>query len=258
MRKIMTVVVVLTVLLAGCSFGGSSGTPTAGTNTTAATSNTLDASAVPGVTGTNVTNVSALASAYGESIINGPVDFRTTMDLSPNATILRIETVDYRFRNDTEQQLFELNNTNSEVTYFIDGEKAAARNESSGEVRYSNATNRVGGEAYFSTLYAGISLNYIPILEWEVTGTTTVDGETHYVLESNAVNETVLQRPSSSLSAENVDSADGRLVAGADGVIHSGSVTIDGNKDIAVTFSMSKDEGMDVTAPGWYDESQAS
>jgi len=281
MRYIATALVVLMVVLAGCNTGGTGGTPTAettangtetgtvtetgGTATPAATETDtgddstqsgVDASEVPGMEGSRLTNSSALVGAFSGAVFTGPADFETSYEANSERTTISVDRFTYQVRNDTQQQLYVANSSTGTQTYFVDGDQAAVRNDTSGEIRYSNETNSIGAEASFTSFYAVISLSYIKALEWEATDTTTVHGEEHYVLEASELNETGLAQ--TSLSADNVTSADGRLVVGADGVVHSGRVSLSGDADVSTTYSLRTDDSIDVTQPDWYDESQAS
>jgi hypothetical protein len=249
MKKISTVLVVMTVLLAGCTIGGFGETPTAdGT-----TQEPLDASSVPGVKGTAVYNSSALYDNFTEAAFTGYSDFSFSAKQQSSTFTLR-------YRNDTQQQLYEVGNSNvtGNATYYVDGESAAIRNASTGEIRYRSQDSRLASQARFTLFVPGLYTSVIEILEWEVTATETVDGERHYVLESDSINETNAAESDWTLSP-NESTVEGRLVVGSDGVIHDGQFDIEGLEDSAtVTFSLSTDDSIDVTAPDWYDESRAN
>lgn len=215
----------------------------------------VDASEVPGFQGSQLTNSSALLLAYYESVLTGYTEFETTYEGNGEATAVSVDRFTFQLRNDTQQQLFVENFSNRQQTTYVDGAKAAVRNETTGEIRYSNESNFVGqGAAYLAATYTRFTLNFLYPVDWEATGTTTVDNEEHYVIEPTGLNETRL--PAVPVSAENVTSVDGRLVVGTDGVVHTGNVQLEGAADISVTYSLRTDDSIDVTAPDWYDESQ--
>jgi len=253
MRKIMTVVVVLTVLLAGCSFGGSSGTPTAGTNGSAADAN-MDGSVndLPGVANNEVQNSSALVTTFQEEAYSGYADLRFSVETANS---------DYtvRYRNDTEQQLYEASTANqsgSTVYYVTDG-TAAVRNTTTGEVQYGSERFGIASQARFTLFVPQLYVGITSVLDWETAGTTTVDGEPRYVLEADSINNTATEGSNWNLSSANT-TVDGRFTVGTDGIIRSGDITLSTEGDSAdITFSLRKDESMNVTAPDWYDETEA-
>ncbi|MDS0283589.1 hypothetical protein [Haloarcula onubensis] len=258
MRYLTTALVVLTVVVAGCNSAGIGGTPTAAVNGTETgtaadgpTRASVDASAVPGADGSTVTDNTALLRAYYEAIQTGPTEYETTYERDGT------ERLGFEFRNDTRQQRYVLRTSTRQNTIYVDGDTGALRNETSGEIIYSNETNAIADAGdYLRPTYTQFTLNFIFPGEWEATDTTTVHGEEHYVLEATGLNESrVAVLP---VSAESVSSMDGRLVVGADGVVHSGNVTLHGETDITLTYATRTDDGIDVTAPDWYDESQAS
>lgn len=268
MRYLATALVVLMVLVAGCNTADT-GTPTPEATTAngtatpsttgpggASTNATVDASAVPGVEGSELTNPSALLGAFSRSLTTGPVDFETSYQTGNTGENVNIDLFTFQLRNDTQQQEYVLNSSDRQVSYYVDGESAAVRNDTTGEVRYSNQTNALRSEATGTGIYAVVSISAINALEWEATGTTTVHGEQHYVLESTGINQTALEQ--SSLSADGVTSTDGRLVVGTDGIIHDGTVNIDGETAVSVSFSTRTGDSIAVDAPSWYDESAAN
>jgi len=247
MRKIATVLVVLTVLLAGCNTGGGGGTPTA---TATEADQSVDASAVPGANATHLQNVSAVVTPTLEAL-SGNAELNVSIETGSESGSLY-------YVNDTEQQLYELGNSDGPTeVYYVDGERAAVRNATTGEVRYSNATSNVASEARFSLLFASFSIGAVEYLHWEATGTTTVDGETHYVFEADSPNMTAMDQTGSTISPDNVTGASGRLVVGTDGVLHEGRVSIEAAETTTTRFSLDTSGDVDVTPPSWYDESQA-
>lgn len=246
MRYAATVLVALMLVFAGCNTGGGGGTPAANQ-----TNPSVEASAVPGVNGTQLTNVSAIATPTFEAL-SGNAELNVSFDSDS-------ESGQLRYLNDTEQQLYEISGSQGAgEVYYVDGEQAAVRNATTGEIRYSSTTNNIGSQAAFSLLFAAVSISQIEYLHWEAAGTTTIDGETHYVFEADSVNETALNQPGVTFSPDNVTAVNGRLVVGTDGVAHEGSISIETDETITTSFSLDTSGDVEVTAPSWYDESQAS
>ncbi len=251
MRKIATVLVVLTVLLAGCNTGGTGGTPTA--TETAAESNestpTMESSIndLTGVENGEVTNISALLDRFNEDGLSGHVDFDFSVE-SKNSGY----TVGYQ--NDTESQLYEVSTANQsgETIYYVTNGTDAKRNTTTGETTY-------GEQRYASSVLfiPGIYLSIIEVIEWETAGTTTVDGEPRYVLESSSINDTAAENNDLNLNSSST-TVDARLTVDSDGMIRSGDIDLSTEEDSAmITFSLDTSEGITVSQPDWYDEDEA-
>jgi len=103
-----------------------------------------------------------------------------------------------------------------------------------------------------------VLINVVGILDWEPTGTTTVDGEERYVFEADSINDTAAKAQGWGLTSNNTE-VDARLTVGADGVIRSGDIELGTEgSSFDVRFSLRTGEGIDVTQPDWYDESEAN
>ncbi|MDS0283588.1 serine/threonine protein kinase [Haloarcula onubensis] len=244
----------------GTTDGGGDGT-TAGDGDGDTAASVDGVNSVPGVSDGEVTNTTALLLAYSEAVFTGHTDFETTYDGNRQAFPVEpadVEQFSFRLRNDTQQQLYVEDTTESLRTYYIDGERAAILDEAAGEIRYSDGTNSVRSDANFARVFPALTLNYISLLRWETAGTATVDGEEHYVLEATGVNETALSEAGYTPSADDVTSGEGRLVVGSDGVVHDGSLRLTGDTEVSITYSLRTDDSIEVTQPDWYDESQAS
>ena len=248
MRYVATVLVALMLVLAGCNTSGGGGTPT---QSSTEANQSVDTSAVPGANTTHLTNTSRIASATRQAV-SGTAELNISVD-SP------AESKQFRYRNDSEQQRYDISGAQGLTkTYYVDGDRAAVRNATTGEVRYSNATNDIAASAAFDLLVAATAISTIEYLDWEATGTTTADGETHYVFEADSVNATALNQPLVTISPNNVTAVSGRLVVGTDGVAHEGRASIETNETTTAEFTLDTGDDVEVTAPSWYDESRAS
>lgn len=287
MRKLLAILVVCMVTLAGCSTSDTGGTPMPEANETGTETGTdimnnatpdgemetesddgggmnngdqdtttVDASVVPGVEGNKLTAHGPLLLTFFRSVATGPMDFETTYRTENVGDRVDTDRYTLRIRNDTQQQLYVLNSSDRQVTYYIDGESAAVRNDITGEVRYSNRTNASRSDISSNGVYVLASINFIGALDWEATSTTTIHGEKHYVLEPTGLNATALAQ--SSLTTDSVTSTAGRLVVGADGIIHNATVDIDGETAANVSLSTRTDGSITVDSPSWYDESEAA
>jgi len=259
MRSVLTAVVVLTVLLAGCNFGGTGTTPTANGTAAGPTANgttagpTADTTVndLAGVSGGTVTNSTALFADFETAAYTGHTD----MDFSVET---RNAGFQLRYQNDTDEELYQVSTTvqPGTISYYLTDGTDAAHNSSSGATQYNDT--RIAPEAR-STLsvprsYIGLS----QVLAWETAGTTTVDGERRFVLEADGINETDARNQGWELSAENT-TVDGRLTVSPDGVIRSGDIVVEtASERFDITFSLDTDEDIDVSQPGWYDESEAA
>ncbi|MBX0305047.1 DUF7537 family lipoprotein [Haloarcula salinisoli] len=250
MRKIATILVVLTVLLAGCNTGGTGGTPTAtGTADSNESAPTMEGSIndLDGVENGEVTNVSSLLDTfYGEGL-SGYVDFDFSAEEKNSGY-----TVGYR--NDTKSQLYEISTTNQsgKTIYYVHNGTDAKRNTTTGETTY--------GEQRFASFVLFVPSIYVStfeVMEWETAGTTTVDGEPRYVLESSSINDTAAERQNSSFRSSNT-TVDARVTVDSDGIIRSGQMNISTTEDSAtMTFTLDTSESITVTQPDWYDEAEA-
>jgi len=236
------------LVFAGCNTGGGGTTPTV---TATETDQSVDASAVPGANATHLQNVSAVVDPTLEAL-SGNAELNVSIETESESGSLS-------YQNDTEQQRYELGDSGGTTSvYYVDGERAAVRNATTGEVRYSNATNNLASRARFTLLFASFSIGAVEYVEWEATGTTSVDGETHYVFEADSPNMTAINQTGSVISPDNVTAVNGRLVVGTDGIIHEGRVSIEADETTTARFSLDTSGDVAVTPPSWYDESQAN
>lgn len=96
-------------------------------------------------------------------------------------------------------------------------------------------------------------------MDWEKSGTTTVDGSEAYVFEADSINRSALDtdRSGLTLEADNVESATGRLVIDSDGRLRSARVRIttpEGTSGVDLTIETGDD--ITVEKPDWIDDSQ--
>jgi len=250
MRKIATVLVVLTVLLAGCNTVGTGGTPTAtGTADANESSPTMAGSIndLAGVENGTVTNISALLETFSNDGLSGYADLDFSVETDNGGY-----TVGYR--NDTTAQLYEFSTANQSgktITYVHNG-TGAERNTTTGEVTY-------GEQPYadFVLFYPTVFLGVSEVMEWETAGTTTVDGEPRYVLESNSINDTAAQDTGYNIRSSNT-TVDARLTVDSDGIIRGGEYTVTTeDQTVDMTFSLDTSESITVSQPDWYDEDEA-
>jgi len=200
-----------------------------------------------GVENGEVTNISALFGTFYEKGWSGYVD----LDFSAEA---QNDTYIVGYRNDTESQLYEFSGRNQSgktITYVHNGTDAE-RNTTTGEVTYGEQPF-----ADFVLLYAQAFISNAEILEWETAGTTTVDGEPRYVLESKSVNDTAAENKEYDVRSSNT-TVDARLTVDGDGMIRSGDFTLTNEGEgIEMTFTLDTSERITVTQPDWYDEDEA-
>jgi hypothetical protein len=259
MRYVSTVAVVLLLLFAGCNTAGTGVTPTAdGTgvaDTGTETPDGVDASEVPGVEGNQLTDNTALLVVWYEAITTGHTDFHANVEGSSEyPSMFVVEQYSIRLRNDTDQQLYAMETPELNQSYYVDGDNVSVRDNDAGVVYYSNETNDFEDNLGMVSLYPPLSLTHLYLLEWEATDTTTVNGEQHYVFEATGVNETLWEQEHQ--GATNVDSVDGRMVVGSDGVFHTARVDISGSNAVNATYSLRTDDSIEVTPPDWYNASQ--
>lgn len=167
-------------------------------------------------------------------------------------------------RNDTSnnRELIEYTDesgTTSEV--YTASDYVAYRNGATGEEQYGGPDSTVGGSVQFEAAFTAIGpLFYTDLVEWEQTGTTTVNGEDALVYEGDSLNQTAFdggQFGAGQIEQSEVQSVDGRIVVGSNGRVYSTNVEIetqDGTYggDMSVNY-----DDITVTQPGWVDESQA-
>ena len=279
MRKLTVVVVAAMILLAGCSGGGGGAAspteesetdaPATGTPMENATSNDSMEPATP----TEPTTPDDDDDAADDDTQSGDTNPRSVASESdPLEEATEIEGTTYNgtseatavIRNDTSnnRELIEYTDesgTTSEV--YNTEDYVAYRNGTTGEVQYGGADSFVGGGVQFAAGFTALGpLFYVGLVEWEQTGTTTVDGEDALVYEGDSLNQTAFdegQLTSGQFGQGEVQSVDGRIVVGSNGRVYSSNVEIetqDGTYggDMSVSY-----DDITVTQPGWVDESQA-
>lgn len=259
MKKATVVLVAAMILLAGCSGGGGTATPTdtQGTETT-------DDGTMNGDGDVQQPNVSEALSSLNTS---------SDSDLFSNATELNMtfyngsQQVGVLIQNDsaTNTQLIRLSDPSSGTTTFYNtSDYAAVRNSSSGEVQYGEPGGNIGfGVAFGSALILISGVSFAGVVEWQQGGTTTVDGETAFVYEADSLNQTAVQQRNSEqnfgtdIDGDNIDSVDGEMIIGQNGQLHSLNVELTrSDETFGVDLSIDYDP-VTIEQPDWVDESQA-
>ncbi|WP_276250040.1 DUF7537 family lipoprotein [Haloarcula rara] len=249
MRTVLTVLVVVTVLLAGCNTGGSVDTPTGTTTGTESVPTVEEPNKdLSGGENGSVTNSSALLGTFYNEGLSGYANLDFSVETSDiNYTI--------GYQNDTASQIYEVSTADQRGTtvYYVHSGTDAVRNTASGEVTYREQPN-----ASYALLVPKLYLDIIPALEWDSAGTTTVDGNQRSVLESSSINETAADNLDYPLSLSGT-TADARLTVDSHGIIRSGELSLPSEGGSAtITFTLDKSESISVTAPDWYDEAEAT
>jgi hypothetical protein len=166
-------------------------------------------------------------------------------------------------RNDTENQFYRINNNqqSGERLYYISDGPDAFRNTSTGETLYAEAGNETIEENLNADPAFGgalLSTLYFRTVTWEQTGTRNVDGDTRTVYEPLALNESFLEESLLlELTPSDVQSFEGEVVSGSDGILRSGTIQLDTSRgaftsNINITVASS----LTVERPDWFDESQ--
>lgn len=166
-------------------------------------------------------------------------------------------------RNDTanNRELVELTDesgTTSEV--YTTADYIAARNGTTGNVTYGGPNSFVGSSVTFEATFTAFGpAFFVGLVEWEESGTTTVDGEEATVLESDTFNESAYEASglNFNFNSSDVQSTDGRIVVTSDGLIESATVeieTADGTYGGEMTVSY---DDITLETPSWVDESEA-
>jgi len=193
---------------------------------------------------------------------SSPLDNSTAVDMTLyNGS----DQSDVLARNDTanSRELVSLTSQSTSGSVYTTEDYVAARNGTTGEVEYGEPDSSVGSSTEFAagfTLIGG--LFYVGLVEWEESGTTTVDGEEAIVYESDSLNETALSQNEGSgtgfgFEQSEVQSVNGEFVVGQDGQVHSITVEIEtpeGTYGIDMAFEY---DDITVEKPDWVDESQA-
>lgn len=262
MRKATVVLVAAMILLAGCSGGGGTATPT---DTESDTENGgMDGTTTPGMNdGTtaqpNVSEALSSLNTSGSDLFADATEIEMTLYNGSQQTEVLIQ-------NDsaTNTQLIRFSTPQSgTLTYYNTTDYAALQNTSSGEIQYGEPGGNLGFGVGFGaalTLFAGLS--FISTVEWQQGGTTTVDGDTAFVYEGDSLNQTAFssnnsQSFSPSFDQGSVDSVDGEMIISADGQLQSLTVDITANGErFGVDFSVNYDS-VNIQTPDWVDESEA-
>ena len=281
MRKLTVVVIAAMILLAGCSGGGGgAASPTEESRTDTPASNTpaeetaADDSMEP-ATETPAPGTPAPGTPTpddDDSSQSGIDPIESAVSDEPFAGVTVVDGTTYNgsqqtsavISNDTanERELVEYTDesgTTSEV--YTTADYIAVRNGTTGEVTYGGSDSLVGSSVSFrasSTAYGAAF--FIGIVEWEQTGTTTIDGEEATVFESDRFNQTVYEqsRLQFGFESQDVQSTDGRIVVTSDGRFKSVTVQIETENgtyggDMSVRY-----DDITLDKPSWVDESQSS
>ena len=251
MRKLTVVLVAAMILLAGCSGGGGG-----------AASPTEDSEM----------NATATGTGNGNSTSSDIAPQSAVSDNNPFSSATEIDGTWYNgsqqssalIRNDTsnDRKLVEYTDesgTTSEL--YTTEDYVAVRNGTTGDVQYGGPDSFIGaGVGISGSFTAGGALFYVGVVEWEQTGTTTVDGEQATVYESDSLNETGLNTDRSisyGFDQSEVQSVDGEMVISSEGQIHSANIEIE-TQDGTYGGEMSVEYGdINLTKPAWVDESEA-
>jgi hypothetical protein len=261
MRKATVVLVAAMIVLAGCSGGGGTATPTDTEN------GDMNGTTTPGMgDGTaSQPNVSEALSSLNTSSDSNSELFANATEL--DMTIYNgSEEVGVLIQNDSaaNTELVQLSTSAGTTTFYNTTDYAALRNTSSGEVRYGEPGGNIGfGVAFGAALFLFAGVSYVGIVEWEEAGTTTVDGETAFVYEADSLNQTAINSSSDSDSFGpnfgdgSVDSVDGEMIISSSGQLQSLNVELmNSGERFGVDLTLSYDP-VTIETPDWVDESQA-
>jgi len=285
MRKSTIIVVAVMILLAGCSGGGggaaspteesetdttASGTPmeetATGDSMEPATETQAPETSTPGTPTPESDDGGDDSSQFTDSVLDSTLSDEPLMGSTvvDGATYNGSQQASAVIRNDTanNRELIEFTDesgTTSEV--YTTADYIAVRNGTTGEVTYGGSDSLVGSSVSFrasSTAYGAAF--FIGIVEWEQTGTTTIDGEEATVFESDRFNQTVYEqsRLQFGFESQDVQSTDGRIVVTSDGRFKSVTVQIETENgtyggDMSVRY-----DDITLDKPSWVDESQSS
>jgi len=166
-------------------------------------------------------------------------------------------------RNETanNRQLFEYTDESGETSsVYATEDYVAVRNGSTGEVEYGGPDSGLGAFVAFEAMVTAYGPTlFVGVVEWEQTGTTTVDGEEALVFGSDSFNQTGYEEGDIQITFESdeVESTDGRMVITSDGQVTSVDIeieTVDGTYGGNISAEY---DDITVTQPSWVDESQA-
>lgn len=256
MRKAMVVVIAATVVLAGCSGGGGSVTPTEpGTAGPTESGTEIGGTPTPGGSDSEPSDTSSLVTAGSDNLLDSATETDVTVFNGTEQTSVLI-------RNDTAagRELVELTRPSGTTEVYSTDDYVAVRNGTTGDVQYGKANSTIGLATDVGAGFIVVGgLLYTGLLKWDETGTTTVDGEEGVVYEGESLNTTELtgNTTASGLEQSEVRSVDGRAVTGPDGRIHSLTVRIETPEGTYGTEMSFRYDGITVTQPEWVDESQA-
>ncbi|MUV90623.1 hypothetical protein GJ629_12535 [Halapricum sp. CBA1109] len=273
MRKLAAIMFAFMIVLAGCSGGGTTATPTDADGGDAPDDEgEMDATPTPdGDDGTDGdesddgtdTDQPDLRETLRNTGSGGPLENATQVEFTLyNGT----QQIDVLIRNDTsaDRELIRLTRANGDTTtLYSTGDYAALRNTTTGQIRYGEPDGRIGtGLSFGASILIFGGLSYAGAVEWEAAGTTSVGGQDAAVFEADSLNRTAFENPDEGLNygfePDDVQSVDGRFVVTSEGGIRSISVDIvTGAGTFGTEISLTY-EDVSVTKPDWVDESQAS
>ena len=269
MRKLTVVVVAAMILLAGCSGGGGG-----------AASPTEEGTDAP-ATGTSTEGTPA-----GDLIEGTPMEPTTPDDdssseptplsaVSSDDSLAEATEIDGTWYNGTEQTRGVTRNdtsNNRELVKYTDEsgttsavytteDYVAVRNGTTGDVEYGGPDSFIGfGVSSCARFTATAPLFYVGVVEWEQSGTTTVDGEQAVVYESSSLNETTLSNSQNldlGFEQSEVQSVDGEIVIRSDGRIDSVTIEIEAASGTYGGETSIEYDDITVSQPDWVNESEA-
>lgn len=258
MRKATVVLVAAMIVLAGCSGGGGTATPTDGAD------DTEDGTMTPGGDVGPQPSTEEVFSSLNSSSGGDPFGNATELDMTLYNGSDSTLTVLIQNNTDTGTQLTQFSSEGETLTLYSTSDYVAQRNSTSGEIQYGEPDGNIGFGVNFAAafaLFAGLS--YISLVEWEPAGTTSVNGGTGYVYEATSLNETALnnqgnqQMINPSFEQSDVQSVSGQMVVTSDIQFQSLTVEIETPDGTYGTDLSLRYDPVTIDKPDWVDESQA-
>lgn len=266
-RIVVTLLVASLVLLAGCSGGTSSPTPTETPGTTGDTPTATDGSTdtPAGQTGTypagyeeaGVANATTAASTHREALTatdGFAVDYDATVT-TPNATTT--VTYDQRVETGSREVVRRTNVTSGDVSgqvvrYYVDDTVYFRSQQPGAETTYGNQSQRYAVSGFTGIEFVSPALTDVSFGSSEVT---TRDG-TEVVVYSDATLDATDGLFGEDVDRANVSDFAATLVVGTDGIVRelSYAATVerrDGDRTVEVTVAVSGIGSTTVDEPSW-------
>ncbi|MFB6198969.1 MAG: hypothetical protein ABEI52_12000, partial [Halobacteriaceae archaeon] len=261
-RDIVTLATVFLIVLAGC--GGSPGDTTTTTTTETISG---DVSLPPGLSQSEITNVSKLTRAHQRALAQTGFEVQATIDATINGSQGTVsQHVTQRNVVESGYSAFLVNSSSRQgkrtatFTYWGNESTALYRVSQGQTIRYRTVPQSLNISTF--TSFSDSLGIYLTLGDYSVTNVNETGEETLITLQATRPNPSPNQNITS-LAAENVSSYTGTVVVDSSGVVHSLNVNLTattsrGDATYSLSYELVRTGKVNVPRPDWIQEALAS